>query len=136
MEDYAARVSAEKQQLFAAQGGRCWLCGKEMAFQFDGHDPYCATYEHVVPVVDGGGHDLENLRLSHKLCNSIRGNGRLTLRFARLLLEIGTWPAEALYPPDQDRSLLLDLRRKRTPRLQAPPLQPFTSQWLRAKGYI
>ncbi len=51
----------------------CYLCGKEVSV----HD---ATFEHVIPLSDGGVHTPENVRLAHGVCNSRKG--------AKLLAEI------------------------------------------------
>lgn len=51
-------------------GGRvpCFVCGDHVV-------PENATLEHIVPLSKGGTDDMENLAISHGLCNQRRGNG-------------------------------------------------------------
>ena len=54
------RLSGEKLQKLRAQvfnyyGDACWLCGG------DGAD----TIDHIIPVIDGGTDDMDNLRPAH-----------------------------------------------------------------------
>ena len=44
----------------------CWVCGQPVA-------PADATLEHIKPLCDGGNSHLENLAISHALCNQRRG---------------------------------------------------------------
>jgi hypothetical protein len=44
-----------RQRVFSMYGTECWLCGG------DGAD----TIDHIIPVVQGGGDDLDNLRPAH-----------------------------------------------------------------------
>ena len=44
-----------RAQVFSMYGDQCWLCGG------DGAD----TIDHLLPVVDGGDDDLDNLRPAH-----------------------------------------------------------------------
>ncbi len=43
----------------------CWICGEPVA-QAD------ATLEHIKPLSDGGSSHLDNLAISHGVCNSRR----------------------------------------------------------------
>jgi 5-methylcytosine-specific restriction endonuclease McrA len=43
----------------------CWVCGQPVA-------PADATLEHIKPLSEGGSSHLENLAISHGVCNSQR----------------------------------------------------------------
>jgi 5-methylcytosine-specific restriction endonuclease McrA len=43
----------------------CWVCGLHV-------DPRDATLEHIRPLSEGGSSHLENLAISHALCNQQR----------------------------------------------------------------
>ena len=49
----------------------CYLCGKEVSV----HE---ATFEHVIPLSDGGSHTPANVRLAHQACNSTKGSTPLS----------------------------------------------------------
>jgi 5-methylcytosine-specific restriction endonuclease McrA len=44
----------------------CWVCGQPVT-------PADATLEHIQPLSEGGNSHLENLAISHALCNQQRG---------------------------------------------------------------
>ena len=43
----------------------CWVCGEHVA-------PEQATLEHIQPLAEGGSSHVENLAISHALCNHQR----------------------------------------------------------------
>jgi 5-methylcytosine-specific restriction endonuclease McrA len=43
----------------------CWVCGEHVL-------PAAATLEHIRPLSEGGNSHVENLAISHELCNSQR----------------------------------------------------------------
>jgi 5-methylcytosine-specific restriction endonuclease McrA len=51
-----------RELVFARWGRACWRCGA-----------YAGTVDHVVPVVLGGSHDLDNLRPACQRCNCSMG---------------------------------------------------------------
>jgi 5-methylcytosine-specific restriction endonuclease McrA len=62
-----------RDRMFKQQEGRCWICGEQMRLDVDAqHDEY-PTFEHVRPQMAGGPNALKNLRLSHRVCNEVRG---------------------------------------------------------------
>lgn len=79
--DRNARRRAEKwgvravdirfEDIAERDGQLCYLCGKEVSV----HE---ASFEHVVPLCEGGSHTPENVRLAHRLCNSRKGSRRLS----------------------------------------------------------
>ena len=44
----------------------CWVCGQHVL-------PADATLEHIKPLSEGGNSHLENLAISHAVCNQQRG---------------------------------------------------------------
>lgn len=50
-------------------GVNCGICGLEVNMEARWPAPDSASVDHIVPVSLGGGHDLENLQLSHWACN-------------------------------------------------------------------
>lgn len=45
----------------------CFVCGRNV----DWHE---SSIEHIVPISKGGTDDMENLSISHRICNLRRGN--------------------------------------------------------------
>ena len=43
----------------------CWVCGEHVL-------PAAATLEHIKPLSEGGNSHVENLAISHELCNNQR----------------------------------------------------------------
>ncbi len=43
----------------------CWVCGEHVL-------PEAATLEHIQPLSEGGNSHIENLAISHELCNNQR----------------------------------------------------------------
>ena len=48
----------------------CWVCGKHVL-------PADATLEHIKPLSEGGNSHLENLAISHAVCNHQRGRPQI-----------------------------------------------------------
>lgn len=71
-------ISAWKARMMARQRGRCLLCNGLFVEYcgFNRNHPLLATVEHIVPLSCGGGHEDENIALSHAECNHRRGNSR------------------------------------------------------------
>lgn len=76
-----AKTRAEwRELLMLKQKGRCALCGHRFPLPADEfhssiYEGYAPTFDHVVPKAHGGGDDLTNLRVVHRTCNYIRGDG-------------------------------------------------------------
>ena len=67
--------------LYKRDAGRCWLCGG--ACDWNDREQTSATIicgdnypsiDHVVPLSKGGEHSWENVRLAHRICNSIKSD--------------------------------------------------------------
>lgn len=65
-----------KAWLYFRQGGRCVLCGEAIDLSIPQHQYGSATFEHVKPLVHGGGKGRTNLALSHWECNRLRRDER------------------------------------------------------------
>lgn len=52
----------------------CYLCELPVARYADGRSPWAPSLDHVVPLVAGGPHCDENLRLAHLRCNLVKGS--------------------------------------------------------------
>lgn len=67
----AHRGSYEKNKriIFKTQN-TCGICGKPVDFSLKYPDPMSATIDHIIPVAKNGHpSSLENLQLSHLVCN-------------------------------------------------------------------
>jgi len=51
----------------------CWLCHKPVDKDLKWPDKQCAVVDHIVPFVDGGTDDRENLHMAHNSCNLKKG---------------------------------------------------------------
>lgn len=63
----------------------CYLCGRKVRLDVGYKHMEAPTLDHVVPRSEGGQDTLENLRLAHRLCNSVKrdltvGEARAELR--------------------------------------------------------
>jgi 5-methylcytosine-specific restriction endonuclease McrA len=54
--------------LLELHGPFCWLCNEEIASDE-------LTLDHIVPHSRGGRNAIANVRLAHRSCNQVRGNG-------------------------------------------------------------
>lgn len=74
----AARTSQSNDitipKLYARDNGVCWICGGKCNIEADGNDNYYPSVDHIVPVSLGGKDQWDNVRLAHRICNSLRGN--------------------------------------------------------------
>ena len=59
-------------QLFERDLGRCVYCGLDLKADYDRF--MMATEDHLLPGSKGGGRVLENLVLSCRTCNNLKGN--------------------------------------------------------------
>lgn len=63
------------RELLARDGWRCHLCRKLIPRNVHYLDPLAPTFDHLIPVADGGSDEPENLAAAHRSCNSRRGTG-------------------------------------------------------------
>lgn len=52
--------------------------------------PLAATADHIVPVIEGGGHHLGNLRPAHRSCNSKRNRALRRAQTPRRFRDFGS----------------------------------------------
>ena len=62
------------QTLYERDGGVCWICGKLCDMTADYNDNMYPSIDHVLPISKGGKDSWDNVRLAHRLCNSVRGD--------------------------------------------------------------
>ena len=53
----------------------CAICGQPLDHAADPRSRWAPSADHIVPLSQGGGHGLANLRAVHYGCNSGRGDG-------------------------------------------------------------
>lgn len=61
-----AASRAELRALIEKQGYRCAMSGVAL-------EPDTANLDHIVPVTEGGGHDIGNLQVLHRDVNRMKG---------------------------------------------------------------
>lgn len=67
--------SSRRAAIYERDGWVCQICSRPIPIVLIDHrHPLSPTLDHVVPKSLGGGHESENLRLAHRLCNSIRSD--------------------------------------------------------------
>lgn len=57
--------------LLERDGDLCWLCSVPIISREE-NDPLGLSIDHVIPVSNGGSNHVSNLRLAHRICNSMR----------------------------------------------------------------
>lgn len=61
------------RRIQAKYGNRCYVCGEIIDMKIEAGN-LMPTIEHVIPKSRNGTNKLDNLRLSHSICNNMRGN--------------------------------------------------------------
>jgi 5-methylcytosine-specific restriction endonuclease McrA len=59
-----------KDYIYELDNGLCHICGKKVLREK-------MTFDHLIPLSQGGTHTAANIALAHRACNSRRGAGRL-----------------------------------------------------------
>lgn len=67
------------RQLRDRDGDCCYLCGNLIDCSLSGLDSDGPTIDHVMPLARGGDNSSDNLRLTHRKCNTVKGASVLTL---------------------------------------------------------
>lgn len=62
--------------VYARDEGICQICGEAVEMEAPAGSDWSPTLDHIVCVSWGGDHSVENLRLAHHWCNSIRADER------------------------------------------------------------
>lgn len=67
------------KRLYIRDNGRCWICGLQCDYQdkeYRGRTMIAGnmypSIDHVVALADGGAHAWNNVKLAHRICNSLR----------------------------------------------------------------
>ena len=60
--------------LYERDGGVCWICGGMCDINADPNSDLYPSVDHIIPQSLGGKDTLDNVRLAHRFCNSIRSN--------------------------------------------------------------
>ena len=61
-------------KLYERDAGVCWICGQLCDFGADSNSNLYPSIDHVVPISKGGKDEWSNIKLAHRLCNSMRGD--------------------------------------------------------------
>lgn len=51
----------------------CYLCGDKVDISKDTNDNYYPCIEHLTPIIKGGTHTWDNVKLAHRICNNRKG---------------------------------------------------------------
>ena len=62
------------RRLYIKYGGICWLCGKPCDITASPNSDLYPSVDHVKPISKGGIDSWDNVRLAHRICNSLRSN--------------------------------------------------------------
>lgn len=65
-----------REKLYKKQNGLCYICGLTMSITNPKSTAY-ATFDHVIPRIQGGVEAQKNLRLACSRCNHKKGGERL-----------------------------------------------------------
>lgn len=62
------------ERLIKRDKGICYLCNDKVNIHLDSNDNFYPSIEHVIPISKGGTHTWDNVKLAHRICNSIKNN--------------------------------------------------------------
>ena len=62
-----------KQEICTRDGWRCHICGKKINNRIKHPHPMSLTFDHIIPLAEGGTHEPKNVSIAHMICNSIKG---------------------------------------------------------------
>lgn len=61
------------EKLFVRDKGICWICGGKCDKDVDSNDNMYPSVDHVIPISRGGKDSWDNVKLAHRLCNTLKG---------------------------------------------------------------
>jgi len=67
-----------RQTVFARDNFLCRLCGDPMDMSSSPPNPMAPTIDHIIPLANGGMHEMSNCQSAHFICNSRKGNRIVT----------------------------------------------------------
>lgn len=56
-------------EVWVRDKGMCWICGEMVDPDLPFPDPRSRSIDHIIPIVAGGAHAMDNVALSHLRCN-------------------------------------------------------------------
>lgn len=57
-------------EVWRRDNGHCWICREPVNETLTYPHPMYRSWDHVIPIIKGGAHAMENLALSHLVCNT------------------------------------------------------------------
>lgn len=64
---------ARRALIYRRDNWMCQICFDPIDREVNPNDDMAPSLDHIIPRSAGGGHESSNLRLAHRLCNSVRG---------------------------------------------------------------
>lgn len=61
------------ESVYEKDGGICWICGGRCDLTADPNANNYPSVDHVFPISRGGKDQWSNVRIAHRLCNSLKG---------------------------------------------------------------
>lgn len=61
------------ERLIKRDESKCYLCGDKVYKTEDSNHNYYPCIEHVIPIIKGGTHTWDNVKLAHRICNNHKG---------------------------------------------------------------
>lgn len=61
------------ERLHKRDKGICHICKNKVDMNLNTNDDMYGSIDHVIPLAKGGTHTWDNIKLSHRICNSIKG---------------------------------------------------------------
>ena len=61
------------ERLIKRDESKCYLCGDKVYKTKDSNHNYYPCIEHVIPIIKGGTHTWDNVKLAHRICNNHKG---------------------------------------------------------------
>jgi hypothetical protein len=67
---------AARRSVYERDGWTCQLCFVPIDKAADPNSDWAPSLDHIIPSSLGGSDDVENLRATHRWCNSVRSDGK------------------------------------------------------------
>lgn len=71
----AGHVPKEWRDVLSTGDKTCGICGGPIDAALRFPDPAASSFDHIIPIAQGGPHVLDNLQLAHWACNMKKGAG-------------------------------------------------------------